>query len=318
MEDMEDAEKTKLEELLMCPVCQDVFKDPRQLPCGHSMCLACLQTLMDHSSDVPFRCPDCRTHFGPIVGVHRSFALANIVEDFRMNMRRREEQTKRVYCDCCPEKKILAIKTCLKCEVSLCKEHVKDHQELPVYTGHPLVSPLGDLLERKCPEHEDQVLRYFCNSSRRYLCNICSLESKQHNLATEASFVLRRQLTEYMDQRFDALKEQIGESFESVKKLQEDLKHEKQTVKPVASSLNNVTVILLGLWVIVLFYAYHYSVEVQTLTEMLDAQTNRVHHIHSAIVELLMNHPVMSHRPAGTEEQATRYDLVKLWNENLS
>uniref|UniRef100_A0AAQ4QT82 RING-type domain-containing protein n=1 Tax=Gasterosteus aculeatus aculeatus TaxID=481459 RepID=A0AAQ4QT82_GASAC len=106
MEDMEDAEKTKLEELLMCPVCQDVFKDPRQLPCGHSMCLACLQTLMDHSSDVPFRCPDCRTHFGPIVGVHRSFAL------------------------------------------------------------------------------------------------------------------------EYMDQRFDALKEQIGESFESVKKLQEDLKHE--------------------------------------------------------------------------------------------
>lgn len=89
MEDMEDAEKTKLEELLMCPVCQDVFKDPRQLPCGHSMCLACLQTLMDHSSDVPFRCPDCRTHFGPIVGVHRSFALANIVEDFRMNMRRR-------------------------------------------------------------------------------------------------------------------------------------------------------------------------------------------------------------------------------------
>lgn len=29
-----------------------------------------------------------------------------------------------------------------------------------------------------------------------------------------------------MDQRFDALKEQIGESFESVKKLQEDLKHE--------------------------------------------------------------------------------------------
>ncbi|KAL6104687.1 uncharacterized protein ACO6RY_14361 [Pungitius sinensis] len=315
---MEDAEKAKLEELLMCPVCQDIFKDPRQLPCGHSMCFDCLQNVMDHSSDVPFRCPDCRTHFGPIIGVHKSFALANIVEDFRMNMRRREAQSKSVYCDCCPEKKTLAIKTCLKCEVSLCKEHVKDHQELPVYTGHPLVMPLGDLLERKCPQHEDEVLRYYCNSSMRYLCNVCSLESKQHNLATEASFVLRRQLTEYMDQRFEALKEQIGESFESVKKLQEDLTHEKWTVKPVGSSLNNVTVILLCLWVIVLFYAYNYSVEIQTLTEMLDAQQNRVHHLHSAIVELLMNHPKMSHRPAGTEEPDTRYDLVKLWNENLS
>lgn len=84
---------------------------------------------------------------------------------------------------------------CLKCEVALCKEHVKDHLELPVFTGHPLVNPLGDLLKRKCPEHEDEVLRYYCNSSRRYICNVCALETKQHTLATEASTVLRRQLT---------------------------------------------------------------------------------------------------------------------------
>ena len=99
-----------------------------------------------------------------------------------------------MYCDCCPEKKILAVKTCLKCEVSLCKGHVKDHLELPVFTGHPLVAPLSDLLERKCPQHKDEVLRYYCNSSRRYICNICALESKQLSGATEASTVLRRQL----------------------------------------------------------------------------------------------------------------------------
>lgn len=100
-----------------------------------------------------------------------------------------------MYCDCCLEKKTLAMKMCLKCEVALCKEHVKDHLELPVFTGHPLVNPLGDLLKRKCPEHEDEVLRYYCNSSRRYICNVCALETKQHTLATEASTVLRRQLT---------------------------------------------------------------------------------------------------------------------------
>lgn len=100
-----------------------------------------------------------------------------------------------MYCDCCLEKKTLAIKTCLKCEVSMCQEHVKDHQELPVFTGHALVKPLCDLLERKCPEHEDEVLRYYCNASRRYICNMCALESKQHSLATEASTVLRRKLT---------------------------------------------------------------------------------------------------------------------------
>lgn len=77
----------------------------------------------------------------------------------------------------------------------MCEDHVKDHQELPVFTGHPLVKPLGDLQERKCPEHEDAVLRYYCTTSRRYICNICALESKNRIMATEACSILRRQLT---------------------------------------------------------------------------------------------------------------------------
>lgn len=300
---MEDTETTKLEEMLMCPVCRDIFKDPCQLPCGHSMCMGCLENLMDHSSDIPFHCPDCRAHFGQIIGLQKSYALANIVEDFRMNRRRREEQKKSVYCDCCLEKKTLAIKTCLKCEVSLCKEHIKDHLELPVFTGHPLVQPLGDLLERKCPQHEDQVLRYYCNTSRRYICNVCALEGKQRNLATEASSGLRRQLTEYMDQHFNMLKEQIGESIESVKKLQEDLKCEKQRMNLANSSFNSVTVVLLSLWFIVLYYAYNYSVENQMLTEALDKQQNHVHHIYSTIAEVLVDHPMKSQKPPETEAQ---------------
>lgn len=77
----------------------------------------------------------------------------------------------------------------------MCHEHIKEHQELQVFTGHPLVKPLSDLKERKCPQHEDHVLKYYCNTSRRYICNLCALESKQQNQATEASTVLRRQLT---------------------------------------------------------------------------------------------------------------------------
>ena len=76
----------------------------------------------------------------------------------------------------------------------MCQEHFKDHLELPVFMGHPLVRPLGDLQESKCTQHEDEVLRYYCNASRCYICNMWALESKQHNLATEASAVLWRQL----------------------------------------------------------------------------------------------------------------------------
>lgn len=308
---MEDAEESRMVEMLMCPVCRDIFKDPRQLPCGHSMCMTCLEGLMAHSSDsdVPFKCPDCREHFSHVVTVQKSYALARIAEDFRLSRRTREKQTKCVYCDYCPEKNILAVKTCTKCEVSLCKEHVKDHQELPVFTGHPLVGPLSDLAERRCPQHEDEVLRYNCKSSRRYICSICTLEGKQLNVATEASTVLRRQLTEYMDQHFKMLMDQITESSNTVRKLQEDIHHNKQKMNP-ASSINGVTIVLLFLWFIVLYYAYNFSVENQTLTEALDEQQNRVHDIYSTIAESLVYHPMKSYRPKETEDQgAVMLDL---------
>ncbi|KAE8291320.1 RING finger protein nhl-1 [Larimichthys crocea] len=247
---MEGTEKTKLEEMLTCPVCQDIFKDPRQLPCGHSMCMSCLENMMDHTSDMPFRCPDCRGYFGHTIAVQKSYALANIAEDFRVNRRSRDEQKKHVYCDCCLEKKTLAMKMCLKCEVALCKEHVKDHLELPVFTGHPLVNPW----------------------------------TKQHTLATEASTVLRRQLTEYMDQQ--------------------DIRRERHKGNLADSPVNSVTVVLLCLWFIVLYYAYNYSVENQTLAEALDKQQNRVHHIYSP----LLNSWLIIHRRArNLQKQEIKY-----------
>ncbi|XP_059201121.1 E3 ubiquitin/ISG15 ligase TRIM25-like isoform X2 [Centropristis striata] len=303
---MEDGEKTKLEEMLMCPVCQDIFKDPRQLPCGHSMCMGCLENMIDHSSDAPFRCPDCRAHFGPVFGVQKSYTLSSIVEDFRVIRRRMEVQRKIVYCDCCPEKATPAFKTCLKCEVSLCRKHIKDHQELPVFTGHPLVEPLGDLQERKCPQHNDQVLKYYCNTSGRYVCNMCSLQSKQNHQTTESYAVLRRQLTEDIDERFNMLKEQIGESSGAIKTLQEDLRREK--VNSSYSSLNTVTAVLLCLWFIVLYYAYNYAVENQALKEALDKQHSHAHHIYSTIAEHLLDHPKKSQTSPDTEDQG----LLKL------
>ncbi|KAM7401246.1 hypothetical protein PAMA_005434 [Pampus argenteus] len=269
---MESREKSYLEEMLTCAVCQDIFKDPRQLPCGHSMCMGCLESMVDYTSDTPFRCPDCRGYFGQIVGVQKNYTLASIAEDFRMNRKRMKQATRSVYCDFCPEKTKLAMKTCLKCELSLCEEHVKDHLKLPVFTGHPLVKPLGDLQERKCPQHEDEVLRYYCNTSRRYICNMCALESKQLSLTTETSTKLRRQLT-------------------------------KQKAPPVDSCLNSVTVVLLCLWFIVLYYAYNYSVENQALTEALKQQQHHVHHIYSTIADHLVDHPVKNNKPAETQDQ---------------
>ncbi|CAL8322206.1 unnamed protein product [Arctogadus glacialis] len=287
---MDDREKTPLEVLLTCPVCQDLFTEPRQLQCGHSICMSCLESMVGHSTELPFRCPDCRAYFGKIVEVQKSYALASIVDDFKETLKQMEKKAAKVYCDCCPDDdddddKPLAVKTCLKCEVSLCSEHVQTHLERRAFAAHLLVPPLADLPDRKCPQHEDQVLRYYCPTSRRYVCSACTLEGKRSALVTDAASALGRRMTEYMDQRFQMIEGQIN-------KLQDDIDNDKVKRKPGDSSLNSVTVILLCLWIIVVYYSYSFSVDNQTLTDTVKSQQARLHDIYSTVAEVFVENPL--------------------------
>lgn len=69
----------------------------------------------------------------------------------------------------------LAVKTCLKCEVSMCQEHVRPHLELPAFREHLLTEPLADLRKRKCLEH-DEMFRYYCMDDKVCVCNACTIE----------------------------------------------------------------------------------------------------------------------------------------------
>ncbi|KAM6949162.1 E3 ubiquitin/ISG15 ligase TRIM25 [Aplochiton taeniatus] len=71
--------------------------------------------------------------------------------------------------------RVVAVKTCLKCEVSMCKEHVRPHLELPAFREHPLTEPLADLRRRKCQEH-DEMFRYYCLEDKVCVCNACTIE----------------------------------------------------------------------------------------------------------------------------------------------
>lgn len=141
-----------LEAELTCSVCRDVFSQSHPLPCGHTFCPACVREawsdLVEGRSR--FVCPQC------------------------------QEERGGVPCDCCPavadgERPSLAVKTCLRCEVSLCGEHLQPHLERPAFSSHLLVDPVGDLSHRRCPDHAE-ILRYYCADDRLYVCGDCLLE----------------------------------------------------------------------------------------------------------------------------------------------
>lgn len=179
-----------LEEELTCPVCLDLYRDPHLLPCGHNFCLPCLRRLKSRSDHGRLRCPECRQSHRSSANWQKNFKLANIADSIRRRgQSERSTQSRsdtslraaQVHCDYCPEdasgdgKGPVAVKTCLKCEVSMCSQHVQPHLELPAFREHPLVEPLGDMRKRKCLEH-DEMFRYYCLDERLFLCNACTIE----------------------------------------------------------------------------------------------------------------------------------------------
>jgi len=80
-----------LEEDLTCSVCYSLFCDPRVLPCSHTFCKACLDSILQSSfnqsiwpPDLPLKCPICRMLFAlPPTGVEAlpvNVSLRAIVE----------------------------------------------------------------------------------------------------------------------------------------------------------------------------------------------------------------------------------------------
>ncbi|KAM8839094.1 E3 ubiquitin/ISG15 ligase TRIM25 [Synchiropus picturatus] len=141
-----------LEIEMTCSVCRDTFSHAHPLPCGHSVCPVCMREALSSQDEAKgrFVCPQC------------------------------QEDQGQVLCDCCPQEEgeestHLAVKTCLKCEISLCAEHLRHHLERPAFSSHLLVDPLGDVSQRRCPTHTE-VFRYYCADERMYVCGDCLLE----------------------------------------------------------------------------------------------------------------------------------------------
>ena len=51
----------RLESEVTCPLCLDIFTEPKRLPCDHVYCRECLHGLALRSTTGSISCPECRT-----------------------------------------------------------------------------------------------------------------------------------------------------------------------------------------------------------------------------------------------------------------
>ncbi|XP_061777218.1 E3 ubiquitin/ISG15 ligase TRIM25 isoform X2 [Nerophis ophidion] len=248
---------TVLQEELTCPVCLDVYRDPLLLPCGHNFCRKCLDRLRQETERSRFRCPECRDSHSCSMHLQRNFKLGNIADDFRSSNTAAAAKEcvtwtgpkGSVPCDYClppastassssssasPEKGDMqeggfgvAVKMCLKCEVSMCQEHVKPHLELPVFRDHLLTETICDFWKRKCPDH-DEFYRYYCVDDKVFVCNSCTIEGRHQEHAV-------RTMKNTMKDMKESLHKQLGKVVRkqalAKKRLQEQNQKDRQREK---------------------------------------------------------------------------------------
>lgn len=133
------------------------------------------------------------------------------------------EDPRVILCDMCTgEDRKPARKTCMKCEISMCVQHLQAHLTTPVLLQtHPLTEPMALCGSTKCPQH-GKLLEYYCLDDLTCVCVSCAIEDRHrvHNMKTFST--AHRELKEKLDAEQRALQTEENLSLEKWKKSERE------------------------------------------------------------------------------------------------
>ena len=184
-----------LREEVSCPVCTNVYTDPKHLPCLHTFCLHCLKHwhTTSHGRDT-IRCPKCQAvsrvpESGDLKDLPTSFYLNGLIDVLAI----KECKTSQVRCGNC-DKKSAESSYCFHCCVFWCDECIIGHNIIRSNKDHRVLA-LKDFQDKDyedvmkgpafCPkeDHNKEELKYFCKDCEMPLCQICvTLDHGGHNM----------------------------------------------------------------------------------------------------------------------------------------
>ena len=174
-----------LNEDLSCKICYEIYKKPKQLPCLHSFCVACLNRLAEtRAVNGKIQCPLCKKE----VDVPESGTFENFPSSFYINslldiLAIKECGATRVTCGNC-DKPNEQSSYCFDCSKFWCGECLNAHKILKDNKEHRVTAltdfqahDFEDVLKRpaicKKEHHDSNVLKYYCNICEEAACVVC-------------------------------------------------------------------------------------------------------------------------------------------------
>lgn len=178
-------EERILKNYMHCVACGDSFEetDPRILPCLHSMCLSCVENMVEQGSSA---CPLC----------FEVLELNVSSTKFLPSDRRRKFVSELLKIKtngstdllCCKCQKNTALVRCRDCEKYLCEKCIKDHD---IFTNNHKLITFVDIKNKAvkeliaplhCQQHGNQfLLKRYCHTDETAICELCEKISHQED-----------------------------------------------------------------------------------------------------------------------------------------
>ena len=178
----------KLEEQLTCPVCLDLYTNPKTLPCLHSFCEACIERFpQDKEGETYYlSCPTCRHRTelpgGGAGAFPAAFTLNNLKEIY--SLMKKVSDPQQVTCDNCTT--VNATGYCKDCSKFLCQKCIDIHKVWPPIAHHQMMdlsavaasaSQLPSAKQKTTPtcSSHGEPLVIFCETCDEVICQHCTV-----------------------------------------------------------------------------------------------------------------------------------------------
>ena len=217
----------KLEEQLTCPVCLELYTNPKTLPCLHSFCQHCLEGLpLDKKNKTYYlTCPTCRLRTvlpgGGAGAFPVAFHLSNSKEVH--SLLKKVSDPQQLSCDNCTTAN--ATGYCKDCSKLLCQKCMDAHKIWAPFANHQITildevtasslpAKKEPIVTCSVPSH-DEPLKYYCDTCDESICRDCAmLTHKDHKYSL---------LADIDAQHFEALEHSLNPVKGKIEELQQVL-----------------------------------------------------------------------------------------------
>jgi len=229
----------QLDNKMECPICTEVYMDPRVLPCAHTYCLKCIETWSkEKQPGHRLACPLCRKEFtvpsSGAGGLPKNLYIDSILQTKELST----AVSKLSLCEACSGDEVnhsevpnVASVYCVECQLKLCNNCERVHKVIKVVSSHKLIevgsrinmdSLCHTLPSSFCDHHKDERLKFYCFDCGLTICMMCYINSHNGHKCSdvnEAVCDLHKQMTHDID-RLTAGLDKCKEMLDILEKVQ--------------------------------------------------------------------------------------------------